>query len=250
VVNVGWLLSNRYFKRAVIMDTDFFHGTANLLMDIRSENSYINSLESSDKIDDYFVSTFLRKYDQRLFYLDGLLGINDDIILNEEAFRSLINAIKEQFNYVLVDSQRHRSVANDISMSMADIFILMVEMSVASAQNTSRLLQFLYTKHASKKIVIIANKVGLSSNGALSQESFEKVIGRKIDCIMPHDDRITLASANIGQPLASLNCALTSSLESLTEDILGKTDYLRIEKNSRKGKSAILDKIRDIFRKK
>ncbi|MDR2766553.1 MAG: hypothetical protein LBB63_03805 [Holosporaceae bacterium] len=249
-VNVGWLLSNRYFKRTVVIDTDFCYGSAHLLMDIRAESSYVKALGSFDKIDDYFVDTFLKRYDQRLFYLDGLLDLNDDDTVNAEAFGTLVSYIKEGFNYVLVDSKRQPCSANEISMNLADIFVLMVEMSVASVQNSVRVLQFLYSRYPTKKIIVVANRIGMSSSGALSKESFEEVIARKIDYVMPHDDRMPLASANIGQPLASINCAMTSSLESIAEDILGKTDYLRIGKNLGKNTSAVLDKIKSIFKKK
>jgi pilus assembly protein CpaE len=141
-----------------------------------------------------------------------------------DAFEALMNLIKKQFNYLLVDTQRDLSGINRICMNKADSFVIMVEMSIASANNTARLLEFLNTDQTGKKVMIDSNKVGLSSGGALSKELFEKVIDRKMDYIIPLDESVTLAAANIGQPLAASNCSLTDILENLADDIMGKRE--------------------------
>ena len=150
------------------------------------------------------------------------------IVVDNAAFETLMRMAKKQFNYLLVDSQRGMTSIDRTCMNVADTFILMVEMSVASAQNTARLIEFFGTDQPGKKIVIIANKMGMSSNGALSKESFEKVIDRKIDYILPFDENMTLAAANLGQPLAASNGPITDVLEAVVEDALGKRDHQEI----------------------
>jgi pilus assembly protein CpaE len=246
-VNVGWLLANRHFKRTLIMDMDFLYGTANLMLDIRAENAYLDILESPDKIDDYFVETILKKYDKRLYYLGGLVDLVRGTHVDLDAFDALITMVKKQFNYILVDAQRDASETNRVSMNKADSFIIMVEMSFTSAQNTMRLIDFLNATQNGKKVILVANKMGLSRSGALSEESFERVIDRKIDYIMPIDEQIALAAANIGQPLALSSCPMTDILESITEDILGKKDNVRIEEAIIKKKQTKMDVAKDTF---
>lgn len=222
--NVGWLLANRRFKRTLVMDLDFLYGTANLLLDIKAENAYLDILESPDKIDDYFTETILKKCTQRLYYLGGLCDLVRGVQVDINAFEALMALLKKQFNYVLVDSQRDINEINKVSMRKADSFIIMVEMTMASAQNAARLLEFLSVEYSGKKIIMIDNKNGLSSSGAITKESFEEVIGRKIDYVMPLDETITLAAANIGQPLVVSEGPLTEILEEIADDVLGKNE--------------------------
>ena len=222
VANVGWLLANRRFKRTLVMDLDFLYGTANLLLDIKAENAYLDILESPDKIDDYFTETILRKCTQRLYYLGGLCDLVRGVQVDITAFDALMSLLKKQFNYILVDAQRDINEINKVSMKKADSFIIMVEMSMASAQNAARLLEFLSVEYSGKKVILIDNKNGLSSSGAITKESFEEVIGRKIDYVMPLDETITLAAANIGQPLVITEGPLTEILEEVADDVLGK----------------------------
>ena len=230
VANVGWLLANRRFKRTLVMDLDFLYGTANLLLDIKAENAYLDILESPDKIDDYFTETILKKCTQRLYYLGGLCDLVRGVQVDIQAFEALMALLKKQFNYVLVDAQRDVNEINKISMKKSDCFVIMIEMTMASAQNAARLLELLATEYHGKKVIIIDNKNGLSSAGAITKESFEEVIGRKIDYVMPLDETITLAAANIGQPLVVSEGPLTEILNEVADDILGKNENQAIAK--------------------
>ena len=257
VANVGWLLANRRFKRTLVMDLDFLYGTLNLLLDVKSENAYLDILESPDKIDDYFTETILRKCTQRLYYLGGLCDLVRGMQVDINAFDALMATLKKQFNYILVDAQRDVNEVNKVSMRKAECFVIMVEMTMASAQNAARLLEFLSVEHSSKKIVIIDNKNGLSSSGAITKESFEEVIGRKIDYVMPLDETITLAAANIGQPLVVSEGPLTEILNEIADDILGKNENQAIAQaiseregiNFEKIKNNVLSMIGNIMKK-
>jgi Flp pilus assembly CpaE family ATPase len=142
-------------------------------------------------------------------------------------------------------------------MKKAECFVIMVEMTMASAQNAARLLEFLTVENGGKKIIIIDNKNGLSSSGAITKESFEEVIGRKIDYVMPLDETITLAAANIGQPLVVSEGPLTEILNEITDDILGKNENQAIAQaiseregiNFEKIKNNVLSMIGNVMKK-
>ena len=231
VANIGWILSNRHFKRTVMLDMDFLYGTLNLMLDIKTESFYIDILTSPDKIDDYSMEAVLKKYDQRLYYIGGPADLFKKVNIDLIAFEMLIDFAKKQFNYLLVDMPRDLDDTNKISMNKADTFVIMAEMSVASVRNTARILEFLNKEQTEKKVLVIANKIGLSSGGALSKKSFERVIDRKIDYMMPLDEKIALAAANMGQPLILSNSPLTGVLENMTNDIIGKNENSEPIKN-------------------
>jgi pilus assembly protein CpaE len=240
--NIAWILANRHFKRTAVLDLDFLFGSANLMLDIKAENSYLDTLESPEKVDDYFVETILKKHGKRLYYIGGLIDLVRGVLADLESFSVFVDSVKRQFNYIVADSPREVSGVTHVAMKKANIFVIMVEMSIASAQNTARLLEFFNTDQPGKRIIIVANKVGLSSGGAIARESFEKVIDRRIDYMMPLDERVTLAAANIGQPLVLSDSPLTETLESMADDILGKKDTVALM-------AAILEKERTLFEK-
>ena len=106
-------------------------------------------------------------------------------------------------------------------------------------------MEFLLIKYGNKKIIIIDNKNGLSSAGAITKESFEEVIGRKIDYVMPLDETITLAAANIGQPLVVSEGPLTEILDAVTDDVLGKNENQAIVQAISERKGFSFDKVKN-----
>jgi pilus assembly protein CpaE len=245
--NVGWILANRHFKRTAMLDMDFLHGTLSLMLDIKVENFYIDILKSPDKIDDYSLETILKKCDQRLYYLGGPTGLSKKVDIDLIAFEALIDSTKKQFNYLLVDTQRNFDDVNEIVMNKADSFIVMVEMSVASARNATRILELLNKEQSQKKVLIVANKIGLSSGGALAKKSFERVIDRKIDYQMPLDEKVVLAAANLGQPLVISNSPLTDTLESIVNDIMGKTKNLELAQGAKNDNGWNMNKVKNLI---
>lgn len=243
--NIAWLLANINFKRTLLMDMDFLFGTANLLLDLKAENSYLDIIESPEKIDDYFVETILKKSSTHLYYLGGLCDLVHGVSIDPEAFDTLTNLIRQQFNYIVIDSQREISDITKIIMNKTAIFIIIVEMSLASAQNTARLLEFFYADQSGKKIIIVANKVGISSSGALSKEAFERVIGRKINYCIPFDETSALACANIGQPLTASGGRITDMLEEIANGIIGKNGSVTINNELKDQKSLFFKTVKN-----
>ncbi|MDR2794323.1 MAG: AAA family ATPase [Holosporaceae bacterium] len=246
-VNIAWILANKHFKRTLIMDLDFMFGTVNTMLDIKAGNAYLDIMESPEKVDDYFIETILKKYETRLYYVGGLADLLRGVEISVSAFEILIDALKKQFNYVLVDAPRDIGGACSASIKAADILVIMIEMSVASAQNAVRILEFLRTDYSKKKVIIIANKIGLSSGGAITVQSFEKAINRPIDYMMPLDENMALAAANIGQPLAISSSPLTDILDDIADDITGKKGMSDLIKTVLKNESSFLHKIKKIF---
>jgi len=243
--NIACLFANRYFKRSLLMDTDFLFGTGNMMLDIKAENAYLDILESPDKIDDYFIETILKKHDQRLYYLGGLVDLVRGIVVDDSAFDALMSTIKRQFNYIILDTQRTMSSLDRICFNYADSYVIMAELSLASAQNTARLLDFFNASHSGKRISIIINKVGLSSAGALPRESFEKIVDREVNYMLPLDENVVLASANIGQPLVMSDSALTDVLVDIAEDILGRHESQKIIDRLKKQETDTVAKIKN-----
>ena len=221
--NTAWLLSNKFFKRTLIMDVDFQFGNLNLLLDLKTENSYLDSVESQDKIDDYFVETALQRHGPKLYYLGGLADISRKVEYDPMAFSAVIDSVKKQFNYIICDIPDNFDELSRIVISKTKFFVLVADLSMASTQNALRILELLKQEARGKKIIIVINNVGKYIRGAIGKDEFEKVINMPISHMIPFDEYTPLGAANVGQPIASLNSSINPSLEEILQDILGNT---------------------------
>lgn len=219
--NCAWILANKFFKRSVIIDSDHQFGNANLLLDIKTESSYIDMLESPDKIDDYFVETSLKRYGPRLFYLGGKTDISRNAENDVEAFSHFLEMVRKQFNYLTVDLKLNINQLNKVLISRTQSFVIIADLSTASAYNTATFIEYLKQDSREKNLIVVLNKIGMFPRGGISKDAFEKIVGMQVNYIMPFDTQVPYGAANVGQPIATLDCKLNDIMHNIVQGILG-----------------------------
>ena len=228
-VNCAWILANKFFKRTVVIDSDYQFGNGNVLLDLKNEASYLDMLESPDKIDDYFVETILRRQGTRLYYLGGLTDISRPFEADPETFAYLVDMVRRQFNYLTVDLKLNISPLNKVLISKTNTFVIIAELSTASAYNTSRLIEYLKQEAREKNVIVVLNKIGVYSRGAISKNAFEKVIGMTVSHIIPFEPHNLYGAANLGQPCATLDTPVNDILYDITSRILGNSVNQKVQ---------------------
>ena len=219
--NCSWLLANKFFKRTVVLDTDYQFGNTNLLLDLKSDVSYLDVLESPDKIDDYFVETSLKRHGPKLFYLGGLIDLSRTLDTDPEAFAQFIQRVRKQFNYVVVDMKLEITPLNKVLIAQTNTFVIIADLSTAAAYNASRFIEYLKQESRGKNVSIVLNKIGEYTRGAMSKDAFEKIVSMPVKHMLPFDAYTAYGAANVGQPIASIDCSLNSYLDDIVQDILG-----------------------------
>ncbi len=244
--NCAWLLANKYFKKTLIVDTDFQFGDANMFLDLQTETSYLDYLESPEKVDDYFIETTLQSYSQKLSYLGGLTDIlrrseNDSI-----SFSVVLDVIKRQFNYIICDTPKHFDDLTKIVLHKTNCFVLVVEFSMPSAQHASRIIELIKQEARDSKIIVVANNVGKYDYGSISRSDFEKIININIKHMIPFDSSSYLAAVNVGRPVVATWEKSVSHYEDILDDIFGgisiQTENLRAN-----DRSSHLEKVIKLF---
>ena len=219
--NCAWILANKFFKRSVIVDGDHQFGNANLLLDMKTESSYIDMLESPDKIDDYFVETSLKRYGPRLFYLGGKTDIARNSEYDVEAFAYFMEMVQKQFNYLTVDLKLSVNPLSRVLISKTQSFVIIADLSTASAYNAASFIEYLKQDSREKQLIVVLNKIGMFPRGGISKDAFEKIVGMQVNYIMPFDTQVPYGAANVGQPIATLDCKLNDIMFDIVQGILG-----------------------------
>lgn len=219
--NCSWQLANELYKKTLLIDSDYQFGNVNLLLGLPNESSYLETLDSPEKIDDYFIDTALKKHSQRLFYLGGLTDISRPFDIDEASFEKMVSMVKTQFNYLIVDLKLNVTSLNRVLLSNSKTIVIISGLSTADAYNAARFIEFLKQDSKEKNIVVVINKIGEYSTGAISRDAFEKSIGMQVNHVLHFDNYLPYGAANVGQPIASLDCSLNQALRNLSNNILG-----------------------------
>ena len=219
--NVGWLLANKHFKRTVVADLDFFFGNTHLMLDLQNVDVFLDMLSSVEKVDDFFIETSLKTHGKRLRHLSCAQDLSKAVTANEEAFETMIDLIRRQANYVVCDVPRHPSLWSEKYLMCSQKFFVVSELSIASANATFRLLEYLRSICPTGRVFIVVSKVGSTAIGALTRDNFERIVNHPIDFMIPYDMHTALAAANLGQPIVSLQSALVLPINHIVDEIIG-----------------------------
>lgn len=225
--NYAWALANFKERKTILVDLNIYSGDSNLILDINfNDESFLSALMDIEKIDEFFLQTFVKSVEKKFYYL----GYNDqmDSIQNipSESVSKLLNLTEENYNYTVVDLNTTSSEIFMGAMSECDYMYIISELTISSARETSRLLDYLVKQQGRQNVAVILNKVGIARRGALSKEAFEKVIGKQVVHTAAFDPINPVSSLNLGQILIkSKDNDIAKVINNLLDEISNKKQF-------------------------
>ncbi|MCG8653882.1 MAG: AAA family ATPase, partial [Pirellulales bacterium] len=141
--NVGWLLANRFSRRAALIDLDLQSGALGLMLDIKPNHGLREALENAQRVDQLFLERIMIQKDRRLFALTSEEPLEEDIPVSLEHVERLLDVLKRQFHYVCLDVPRAQHALAVRIMQISDIRIMVADPTVGSVRDIVRRLRLL-----------------------------------------------------------------------------------------------------------
>jgi pilus assembly protein CpaE len=104
----------------------------------------------------------------------------------------------------VIDLPRNMLINFPHLLADVNVVILATEMTLASARDAIRILSWLKTNAPHAVPLVVANKVQ-PGVGEISKADFEASIERKINYLIPFDQRAAVNAAKLGQTFADAN---------------------------------------------
>ena len=187
---------------------------------------------------------------ENLAILSAEAPINSPLMTDGSAFVQLEEEFRQAFETTVIDLPRNMLINFPHLLADVNVVVLATEMTLASARDTIRILSWLKTNASHAQPLIIANKVqpGVAE---ISKADFEASIERKIDVLIPFEQKVAAQAAKLGKPLAEVGKSAKSlvALGELATRITAITDSgERDDKTAKSAKgskgSSLLDKIK------
>jgi len=131
---------------------------------------------------------------------------------------------------------QHPQLVSDVQLA-----VIVTELTLASARDTIRILSWMKTNAPQTELFVLANKMHAGGQLEISRKDFEGSIERKIDYLVPFDQKLAAQAAKLGKPIVEVGktsktiapiTALATAIASAVPD--GATDGAKS-----KGKSLI-----------
>ena len=200
--SLAWLMGEKEKRTTALLDLDVHFGTAALALDLEPGRGLTDAIENPSRIDGLFIERAMVRATDKLAVLSAEAPISSPIVTDGAAYYQLQEEMRAAFECTVVDLPRMMLVQHPHLLSDVNTVVLVTEMTLAAARDTIRLLSWLRTNAPGVEVTVLANKLHSGATPEIARKDFEGSIERKIDLVIPFDQKLAVQAAKLGKPIA------------------------------------------------
>lgn len=233
--SLAWLFSTDHNAATALLDLDVHFGTGALALDLEPGRGLTDAIDNPSRIDSLFIERAMIRANDNLSILSAEAPINSPLMTDGAAFVQLGEEFRQAFAMTITDLPRNMLINFPQVLNGMNVVVLNTEMTLASARDTIRILNWIKTNAGHAHPLVVANKVQ-SGVSEISKADFEASIECKIDYVIPYDAKASANAAKLGQTFvqANKNVKATSVISELAERIIGASEEDLAEAGSQK----------------
>ncbi|MGL2602873.1 septum site-determining protein MinD [Helicobacter pylori] len=215
-------------KKVVAVDFDI--GLRNLDMILGLENRIVyDVVDVMEKKCNLSQALIVDKQTKNLSFLAASQN-KDKNVLDKEKVAVLINALRADFDYILIDSPAGIESGFEHAVLYADMALVVVTPEVSSLRDSDRVIGIIDAKsdrakkgkEVHKYLIINRIKPELVRSGEMiSTEEVLKILGLPLIGMIPEDSHI-ISATNKGEPVIRADCESAKAYQRITRRILGE----------------------------
>jgi pilus assembly protein CpaE len=214
--SLAWLTSEKHTRSTALLDLDVHFGTGALALDLEPGRGLTDAIENPSRIDGLFIERAMVKASDTLSVLSAEAPINSPVLNDGAAFYQLQEEIRTAFECTIVDLPRPMLVLHPHLITDIQVAVLVTEFTLAAARDAIRILSWFKSNAPQTQVIVLANKVHPQAMLEISRKDFEGSIERKVDFVVPFEQKIASQAAKLGKPFAEAG-KNTKSLSPLIE---------------------------------
>ncbi len=226
--SVAWLIAEKEKRSTALLDLDVHFGTGALTLDLEPGRGLTDAIENPSRIDGLFIERAMVKATEKLAVLSAEAPINTPLMTDGAAFYQLQEEMRAAFEATVVDLPRAMLIQHPHLISDIQAAVVVTELTLASARDTIRILSWLKSNAPQTHITVVANRLHATGQLEISRKDFEGSIERKIDFVIPFDQKLAAQAAKLGKPLAEAgkNSKTVTAIVDLAHHVLSTGEEL------------------------
>ncbi len=225
--NVAHMMSAASNRAAALIDLDIQFGTLPLYLDLYPQRGLSEALSQLGELDSVALNTYFVKHASGLHVLghtgDNSLHVEE---VSGQAIEKLLEIASERHEEIVLDLPRRIDAASVSAIERSDHVVLVVQQSLTTLRDASRLLGILRKDLAvtRDRICIVVNR--FDKNAAVTLKDIEKTLNTSDIVQIPNDFRVVSDCVNTGTPLYDYarNAPVTRALLVLQKRLIGDRD--------------------------
>jgi len=238
-------------KKVIAVDFDI--GLRNLDMILGLENRIVYDVVDVMEGNCNLAQAIIKDKRSKNLHFIPASQTKDKNVLNKEKVENLINELKKDFDYILIDSPAGIESGFEHSIYLADTALIVTTPEISSVRDADRVIGIIDAKskkaqegkEVEKYIIINRIKPDLVEKGEmLSTEDVLHILALPLIGIVPDDEEI-VKSTNIGEPVALNEKSLVGeAFRRIAKRLEGeKVDFIDLDQ-----KKGFLGKLKGLFK--
>ncbi len=186
--------------RTVLVDLNLHASSLDLYLGLKPRFSWVDLVENQARLDDQMLASLLLPYNERLSLLAAPAKAEDAEAVGAEQIHHTITALRERFDYVLLDVMHTFDALTLSALDAADDILLVLGLDIAAVRAAQRALTiFQRLEYPRAKTRLVLNRANQQSE--LELREIERALGQSVSNLIPDDYRTVVGSLNLGHPL-------------------------------------------------
>jgi pilus assembly protein CpaE len=209
----------RTSENVALVDLNLWGGDVAMLLDVSPKRTLGDLLPGFGGIDYDVVDSVMSKHTTGVSVLPApLTGTFDGSTLSRYMVQSILEALREHYEYIVVDTGYANLESTLAAMDYSDLILVVVGMDLPRLRDGKLYLKNLMAANYPKeKIRVIVNRT--TNSREISSTEVETILEFPVTAHIPSDDVLVGSSVNLGQTFVSTspNKPVTKALLALAE---------------------------------
>jgi pilus assembly protein CpaE len=202
--SLAWMMGEKVGRSTALLDLDVHFGTGALSLDLEPGRGLTDAIENPSRIDGLFIERAMMRASEKLSVLSAEAPINQPLMTDGSAFHQLQEEMRNAFEGMVLDLPRPMLVQYPHLVQDTHVAVVVVEFTLAATRDAIRILSWLKANAPQSRVIVLANKVPAAGVQEVSRKDFEQSIERKVDIVLPFDQKTAAQAAKLGQPFAKV----------------------------------------------
>jgi pilus assembly protein CpaE len=161
----------------------------------------------------------------KLAVLSAEAPINLPLVNDGTAFFQLQEEMRNAFECTVVDLPRTMLVQHPHLLHDIQAAVIVTEFTLAATRDSIRILSWMKANAPQCRLIVVANRVQ-AGESEISRKDFESSIERKVDLVIPYDQKVAAQAAKLGKPIAAVarSSRVGPALNELADALIATAD--------------------------
>ena len=223
-INVAVTLAKRKHK-TVLVDGSLQFGDISVMLNMKAVTSlYDLSGENSAELDAELISSIVQVHATDLNVLFAPPRPEMADVVTEETLTNLLNALRQQYEFIIVDTSSHLSEKTLALLDVSDRILLVTEQSLPSLKNGKLFFDLTESlDYSMDKVWMVVNKA--SNKRRIKVKDIADTLKRPVFMAVPVDDEVVSSAMDSGIPIV----AGQNQKEQVSKAMIKLADMMRRE---------------------